>query len=566
MALCSLLACSATDETATDRQERTAVSADLSLTVSTVSQGGESRSSAVTTQNADGSFRGLQNVLLIPFTVKGRPVDFGDGPLTPFTIDADNAFTATGSNHYLQESMQLLTGTASFLCYGHANKATDSDDAFQNGAITADYDDYAPENITFSPVLIADDDAAKKNSIANYLNAIAKAGDWYLSADPALRSIFEEFTNKGDGTYSGFAGSSANIKVLVNRLYAKFHDEVAAGTVRSAVLEAIADDSYVDFNTSALEVSELRAGNFPTVLPEGSAVVRWDPAVSEFSYQATANKYVYPVELYYYANSEIQTSLESRQPVFANSKSWSSILSSYNDGDEVAAGTQSVAIRQPLNYGVGCLKTVIGIDLYNGTGLLDADRDPSDLITLTAGTFPLTAILVGGQHKQNYSLSPLYPDEMAAGYSADDDTEYIIYDKSVAGDGICLGDIANGSMAEPIYTLALQTKNDKSVKMVMEFMNNSGREFRCESGIIYPGTKFYMMASIVSPMASEDYQKRIFTKDYVTTARLTISSLATAYNALPDLNSDKVRLFSVVEAAVAGWTDGMNDDHVFYNW
>ena len=74
-----------------------------------------------------------------------------------------------------------------------------------------------------------------------------------------------------------------------------------------------------------------------------------------------------------------------------------------------------------------------------------------------------------------------------------------------------------------------------------------------------------MVASVVPPGTGE-IGKRVMTRGHMTVVNLTIGSLRTAYNALPDLSSDKLRLFDVVQAGVHKWQPGETGEHEVYNW
>lgn len=410
--------------------------------------------------------------------------------------------------------------------------------------MTSTIDDDSPSSSTFSPTPIEDNAEASEATILNYLNDIATAGGWN-NATGELGTMFDEFVNKKEAIYEPFAGSSKNINKLVLALKNKFNS-VADATVKDAVQTAIG---------TGLSVT------YPTDLPDGSAVIQWNGTA--FEYVDVPNQYAYPLDLCYYANSPIQTSNSSQQTSYADNKAWSDILVDYSTGDVVTTSTRSVAITEPLRYGVGCLKVTIKADLNGFTGLRDNTDNPDDLLPLTNGSsepsFPLKAIMIGGQNKQGYDLTPLYPFET---HNSTDDPEYVIYDKNIAADQVSLGETASA----PVYSLAFQTKGDKAVKLVLEFENNSDKSFQSESGIIYPETKFYMVAQILPQVGDDDYYQRVFTRDYITTANLTIASLAKAYNALPDLNSDKIRLFTVVEAGIKNWQTGWEDPHEWHNW
>lgn len=561
------------------------VAVELALNVATPSAvRGATRMSATTTQN-NGDFRTIESVWMMPF-------DGNNNPGAPFSLTLSTSpYTAGKSRHFLNNTLDLSIGTTSFLCYAKPKDPVTAptgvtDAKFLNGSIVSMLPALAannPANIFFSPNQINQDEIATNNAdsgsgraagIATYLTNIAKATGW--TGD--LVNYLDAFKNKGSGDYPPIAGSSRNLEKWVNMLYA----DIKGLTGVNDILTAIKDGEYVDFDSQTETISFKDAYQFPVDLPDGVATIQWNNSEVQdnqkfvFLNKERYNEYAYPAELCYYVESSIKTSTESKAGSYANDKAWDDILDAYGTGTVVTVNTRSVALTEPLQYGVGCLKTrikAIPQEYTGGTGLLGFNSDPqTDVVTLAAstantqGTFPLTAILVGGQTQQDYTLSPLYPDETATNYDPDNDPEYIIYDKSVANEGICLGDFQGEDFSTPVYTLVFQTKNDKSVKMVLEFLNNSGRDFQCEDGIIYNNTKFYMVASIVSSEVNEDYGKRIFTKDYMTTAQITISGLSKAYNSLPSLNSDKIRLFTEVQAGIRTWDDGQTIDHPVYNW
>lgn len=559
------------------------VAVELALCVSP-SQLATTRMSIAATQRE--GFRPIENVWMMPFDGNGNAG-------VPFNLPLSTSpYTADNNRHFLNNALDIIIGTKSFLCYAKPKDPVTAqtgvtDEKFLNGSIVSMLPDLTannPANIFFSPNQINQGDIATKNAdsgsgraagIATYLTKIAKAGGW--TGD--LSTSLDAFKNKGSGDYPPIAGSSRNLEKWVNMLYA----DIKNLTGVTNILAAIKDEDYVTYDSQTETISFTDTYQFPVDLPDGVATIQWihnseHPEDSKFEYQNTSryDEYAYPAELCYYVESAIKTSTESKASSYADNTTWDAILDEYGTGTVVSVDTRSVALTEPLQYGVSCLKTTIKAvpqDYSGGTGLLGYNADPlTDVVPLTAstantqGTFPLTAILVGGQTQQDYTLSPRYPDETAEGYNPANDPEYVIYDKSIANEGICLGDFQGNAFSRPVYTLVFQTKNDKSVKMVLEFLNNSGKDFQCEDGIIYNGTKFYMVASIVLAVASEDYSKRIFTKDYMTTAQVTISGLSKAYNSLPSLNSDKIRLFTEVQAGIRKWDTGQTIDHPIYNW
>jgi hypothetical protein len=66
-----------------------------------------------------------------------------------------------------------------------------------------------------------------------------------------------------------------------------------------------------------------------------------------------------------------------------------------------------------------------------------------------------------------------------------------------------------------------------------------------KDGIIYPNTKFYLIAQI-DPAKGEGSNAnttgRVFTQDHTTTMTMKVTSLANAYSCMPDLLSPRLEL------------------------
>lgn len=558
MALWMISSCNASDET--PLSDVSQVSANVALCLSGSHDDADTRMSGTATQNG-GTYRDIGTFTLIPFGTNGI-IQSDDSPLSPSLVFSPTESVTNGNNrHYHNERYDLTIGTGSFLCYGQARPVsaqsgyTVTEPRFLNGSTTFTFTNTDTQNIKFSPVAIYTSDG-KAEKLAQYMTSIAHAGDWYIKDDGDLKSIFNEFTNHSNTAaepYPPFAGSSTNIKKLVNGLYQK----VNSSTLKDAIQSAIKSSTYVKtFNETTGEVEAFNDNieNHPTNLPDGAATIRWNNSSQTFEYTTEAStllQYAYPAELYYFANSTLRTSNSDMSMYYTGSNSWNDIKNAHTDGTTITASTHSVAIEQPLQYGVGCLKTLIKA---GSATLPDFTEDP---VSLTSGTFPLTAVLIGGQYEQTYCFEPT---------AADSAKESVIYDKSIANENVCLGD-CQSDFSAPLYTLAYQTRDRKIVTLVLEFQNNCDKDFQCESGTIYRGTKFYMVAQITPSTVTTDHQQRVITQDYLTTIQLTISSLASAYNALPSLDNDQLRLFTVVQAGIQQWKDGENEyHHNVHNW
>ena len=564
------------------------VAVDLALSVTpTTSVRGTTRmpSSVV----SGSSFTGVQSFHIVPFTV---PVHQDSVLSTDVpTNDIITNFGTVGS-YYLTDPLELKLGTNAFLCYAEAKPQGTTADPKVDGAlsVTALPGATSPAATRFNLVPIQNTSTtpdAKAVKILEYMNSIATAGEWNTNTNDAVHEQFLLFTNNG----SSLAGSSRNVIAYVNAWYTKAGNIAAIG---SAIQAAIHSDNYVTVENNIVTAIK-GIDSYPDGLPDGAAVMTWnnDESIQKFEYDevhwvegeykliAANNKfadYVYPAERYFYANSRIYTSEQSRKDDY-NKATWNDVLNTYenkgtdNKGVLVDVTTRSVAIKNPLRYGVAGMEIHIKANMEASNPYLRDDYnkhttnpEEESKVPLAEGTFPLTAVIIGSQVEQNYCFEPADPDNK-------EEKEYAIYDtevKAVKTTGsepaaITLGETNLATFSAPVYTIGLQTKDDLSLKVVLEFVNNSAKDFISENGVIYKGTKFYMVASVVPP-GGIGIERRVLSRGHMSIINLTIKSLKSAYNALPDLSSDKLRLFDTVEAGIRQWLPGQTGEHEVYNW
>ena len=500
--------------------------------------------------------------------------------------EAITNFSVEGS-HYLSNQVELTIGTNAFLCYAkvnHTEPYSKADNGFLQVSGTGLSSQFKLDPIMQTPSA-PNADAVK---LLRYMNEIAMAGGWHEATDDETSKLFNSFVNI-KGTPQPIAGSSRNIIAYINYWYDK------ANTIADPLGSAIRTKIEEHFTVDAGKVTAIKdISNYPVGLPDGNAVMAWNTDAKKFEYKeiqynATSGEYdyvaaedrfpdyVYPAERYFYANSRIKTSTSSQKSHYTEAR-WSEkeeltddngVLDYYdNDNAIVASTTRSVAIKNPLSYGVAGMEIHFKAEVANdanGNYLRDDDKQHDQYedsrVSLDATSFPLTAIIVGSQVEQKYCFEPLLPDDKT-------EKEYLIYDTKVGKTSgntlvpVYLGE--TNSENYPVYTLGLQTKDGLSMKVVLEFMNNS-QDFISENGIIYKGTKFYMVASVVPP-SSEGIGKRVMTRGHMSVINLTIKSLKSAYNALPNLNSDNLRLFDIVEAGIKKWQPGQEGEHEVFNW
>ncbi len=525
--LMALLVLSCTSEdtlSCTDSLDSVPVS--LAMNVSTNSA--STRMTAAMTQQTGQVFRGIKDQRLFPFAadaLEDNLIVSGKQPLTTYITDLAKYNEEADNLHYFDDrSVKIPNGTTAFLCYC---RATPSGSKFENGSLITNIVKEKAENeldlttsstaeIKFEPERIYNSDVVdeRASNIAEYLTSVAQA----ILGTPGKEDLYRLFTN----------GSSSPD--------AKNHTHLLACSSTNVMQLA----AWVEGQGVEMPTPEFVDNNYPSAihLPDGVAVVKWDNTEKKFVPQTATtteaninnlNRFVYPPELYYYANSRIKTSKSSRKQDYSK-KSWDAVLGTYDAGyGEMDFSVHSVAIIDPLSYAVGCLQ--VGLNVQST--LQDA---AGKTITLEDGTtenkdasFPLKAILISSQFAQGYDFTP-----------KGEVDEYIIYDPTIEGNISMGGSIVPTPTTPSQYTntLVLQTKDNENVRFALEFENNSGEDFEGINGKVFKGTKFYLVGTIKVPAVvdqDKDFKKRVFTKNHITQGTVTISSLKDAYTYLPDL-------------------------------
>ena len=609
LALMALVGCTSDSDTATPPTPTDGkVAVELALCVSP-SQQATTRQSADVVQNGQdlSSYRGIQDLLLIPFATQGV-IEADDVPMFG-TIGTPMQQGST--TNYLTQNVDLLIGTASFLAYAKAKPLsgeTETDytkpsykfkygnlvqsDKFKNKMFAT------PADISFELENIKSDNTvhSKATALAAYMTSIANAEGWRTTSTPALKSLYDGFVTAGI-----IAGSSANVQATLTRLCKKLAETTWTGgdlTIANNIKSAIkgSGNSTATINADnfvTLEGSDITGYPANIHLPDGSAAMQWkieyeeptaDPLVVTsatcHALSAAANgldmndqsRFAFPAELYYFANSQIRTSETSQASHYSEvggtngtagtEANWNHVLASYSTTNTVVASTtRSVALENMLNYGVSCLEIKINAEGTEEGGrhyLNEGSQETANRICLEDNetSFPLTGVFVGGQYPVSFNFEP------EDGTSETDiANERIIYDKKVET-GIYLTPFLSNAN----YTLVLQSKKNKPVNIVLEFLNDSDKEFKgYQGGIISPGTHFYLTGKVIPKQSGDDKEQRVFKRDHKTCLTVTVKSLVNAYNVIPDLKSAQHDL-EVTSVAVRQWLEDDSKSHTVHNW
>lgn len=474
-------------------------------------------------------FRGMDNIQLIPFTTAPAAGGTGQTPIALGSI-LDNELEA-GTNAKVYYEVQINPGVSHFLFYGEAYSATPN--AKTNGALNATIDK-SVNAIKFELQSI-DPDAENNSEVATLekaLNQVAGATDGttvWKDATSDLKKYYEALISLK-------AGSATSVKLALADLKAGVEKATATGEedLKAAITAAI--DAAVESIKSCTYPRNIN-------LPDGAAQVKWTGAafdyinssnVGSLAYTSMAN-FVYPASLYYTTNTAIKTSTSRLADQYGTN--WDTCLALYNGGGtSVEANTQSVALVNQIQYAVG------RFDVAAKFSASSINDNVGESIAVTAGdSITLDGILIGGQKNADWQFAPLASSE-----------EYTIYDASVTSTKLGTADIASKIMAQ---SLALPTKAGDNVNFALELTNNTGKAFTGVDGIVPDGAKFYLVGKLVPQAGKAD--NKVFAQAYNTKANVTISSLAHAYNCIPDLKNPKLELGLSVKLE---WTEGLVQD------
>lgn len=551
----------------------------------------------------ESGFRGIENIKLIPYSLESGDVQSTSTANDNLTeLGAIAAFDYASSNSKVYADVEFQKGTSNFLFYGKAVDNTANiaiaaaSDMFKYGNLTVTGLTGKPtlSSVEFTPVPIYETgNEAEQTAIAAgesvgasliaALNAVANAVPASPLSDESSPK-FKEVTTEQQSTikdlFTSFSAlttaSSHSVETVFFKLYKALDILAATATttdgyklataIRTAI-KTYCEVTESDGNTTAVTLMAGYTGYPASVnLPDGAVRVTYSGgqfvAATSMAYASTynvtaLNHYVFPANLQYFVNSPIKVSNAVKSPQYST-LTWENILSTlYTDGTSVTGNTRSVAITNPVQYGVGRLDASVA-QLDNTKTYYDWN---GDAITVTAG-YTLTGILIGGQKSVGWD------------YAVKGSTDYTIYDKDLSTTS-ANWTVTTSAGTATNYTLVLETvagDDEGTVNVALEFTNN-GAEFAGLGGEIIPaGGRFYIVGQLI-PSKGTVYNSavkgkdRVFTQDHKTVVTFTINpgsndenndnyrkGLATATNGLPDLRSSKLELGLSVDLT---WESGL---------
>ncbi len=581
------------------------------------------------------NFRGIENMILLTFAGQPGTDGYTTATNYCNISSDDNAFSSDNYRR-LYRDIQIPVGTKYFILNGCAKrKATISSDDptyFEEGRITPS-ENYSTQKeldkLTYSLVPIKSDANFSENDIAKaiveklnaLLGAKAEYGDqskttvnwkdagtstvtWPSDITPAERAFLaDRFTRLTKLT----AGSTQSVTTMLNDL----KEILIAGANESDTQQtegntSIAKDKLLAiaiYNACTDAITGIEKAdknvNFPRNLhlPDGVAKLTYSSTDNKFSYVSsnavtigTGNsidytKICYPAELSYFVSTpamisdkEINAVDNTSLPSYADwlKSSWTSKTdfsdASAEGSNGVTSKTKSVALKDPVQYSVACLKTSVKCasdKLTDNAKAITKDYGSAAIddqsIAVPNDGYKLRAILIGGQPASvNWNF-----------YAASNaNFDHTIYDKDLnvtnqESGGEKYMSVTTSSSSNYNYTLVLDNKKSgtdatqSAVYVTLEFENN-GDAFYGADGLVPKNGRFYLVGKL-DPTATTGVTKpegdssldRVFVQDHTTTANFTIKNLKNAYNCIPDLRAAGVNVGLAVDLS---WQTGITFD------
>ena len=540
------------------------------------------RMTADNTQN-NNNFLGLKDIEM--FAYDNVPSE--SNPTSTRTIRIGTRTpSADDNNCRIYSDIAIPVGTKNMIFYAKATRTktvasgTANKTNFEAGSLTNPY-------TTFT-------DEAKPNlSELNFnLEAIRKNADLDTYGQEILQKLNDIANTTAGGkkwSETGTDESADKDDKILHSLYIQFI-KLTAGSTKSV-------NSFIEHLKEAIESQGVKtdmaeaiknkctsvSGTFPRNLdlPDGVAKVKFDPT-NGFTFESVTagttstgsnlidyKTVTYPSELAYFVSSPIKTSTTNKSKVseLPPYNEWlAGTANIWNGYDEmVKNNTLFVALQNPVQYGVACLKSSIKCAstslIDNASKIVGSESD--NTITVNDNSFPVTGILIGGQPAGvKWDFEP-------ASSIQPGDFIYTIYDNDMNGDNNFTAKAVDKTTLPYNYTLVLDNKDTSSesatqsnVNVVIELENNAA-DFYGADGLIPKGSKFYL-AGTLDLTATSGVQKpgnstvdHVFVKDHTTVANFTINDLKKAYNCIPDMRTSKINVGLAVDLS---WKSGITFD------
>ena len=512
-----------------------------------------------------GVFKGIKDIHLYPISTASVTVSSAiSTPITLTDISVDGLDQTGSSGNFrgkVYADVAIPVGTKAFLFYGEI-----SDE--KGGDLTPSYGTSGtPANINFSlvPIQTATFSTLNNDKGTAVLTAMNDIIAVLAAQETAAATATHASATHLNELLQSFqllkAGSANTVRAFVQKMYNQL-TEIGTnyfGTTYTTPVQTKIEEYFTVSGTGPYTLTWKVDNTFPNNLglPDGAIGLSCTTNVFSFASvtvggnpQPELNTYVKPASLFYTVNTPIHTSTAAQVANYASKSTWAQVVALYSE-TEVSSSTRGVVLDNPIQYGVGRLKSnvVLGTTSLKAN---DADGNEADVTNVPAAGFPVTGILIGSQKNVTWNFEP-------TGTS-----KYTIYDPVQTG-GTSVK--ASTTASADNYTLALQTEKDDVVRVVVELVNDADDFYGEANQLIPHGSKFYLAATLnpttAATYAADDNTKnRVFCQDVETAVAFTVgaTSLKKAYNTIPDLRSPEMELGLSVDLT---WKAGLSFNVTF---
>lgn len=545
---------------------------ETELTIALTSGKGKStKATNEEVQDGTTTFNGMNEIYLLTYTKDGSGItgstDFkASGTETILSkhklLDIDPANTTSGTNYVkynYRQPISLQKETQAFLFYGKS--------AYANpiGKLKATLPDAVSSfsNIEFDLEEL-EDVSTYKSTLETYLKNVylklyAFNPDYVLDDSHNVGTTDASIIEMYNNLKSAKSGSFEQIADLMAQLYVLANADILIGdgtnddTDKTALLDAIfkTTDNETIFSSAPSTTGSLTAedilGKMTYMIKSDSPLLTaleeedildayyelsfcehgTNGETDDFLSASTTNTYTSPAALYYYVNTypADYSSGDFGGLTWVNGE-----IQTYTFVDLATATPSKIALAHSVQYGVGRLDVEFAV-----SGNLD-DNDGDDGTTINSSDLELKGVIIGNQKSVGWNFIPKGTDEK------------VIYDNEVS--------------SNTAKVLALPTEQEAKVKVALELKYKGTTPFIGANGQKIPaGSTFYVVGEL-DPTKDEgvtdtDDLKTVFMSDYITKAKLTLSSVKSAQNTVPDLSSSSLELALSVDLS---WQSGLEFD------
>mgnify|MGYP004619319403 CR=1 FL=1 len=552
-------------------------------------EGGNARvSTRMTAENTQNNNNFLGLVDLEMFAFGEDPTSSEATSTRTIRIGNNEGTNDNDAKRRLYSDIAIPVGTTHMVLYTRASKrdysATYTNKTnFEAGSLTPIYTKFTDEakpklseiNFNLETIHSANDFDNQGHTILNLLNSIAQA-QTTINTKPIEWSKISE-------TDIGTPGERAILQNLYNN-FVKLKAGSEASVIRAIedLKAAVNTQKLTDF-TALTEVIKNKCttrglsyvNGFPRnlSLPDGAAVLKFNSDSKEFAYEEVTTgiptggnlvdhkTITYPSELAYFVSSPVKTSAsKSKLNELPDYKAWLDNTEQWRGYEEVVkSNTTLVVLKEPVQYGVACLKSKIKCAKAsledNAKNIIESAAN--NTLTVPTNGIEVKGILIGGQPQGvEWNFEP----------ASNATFDHTIYDRDINP-----GIVAQTSDSKPNYTLVLDNKNSSTadskqsmVYVTVELENNMG-DFYGAEGLIPKDTRFYLvgqldpnaLAGVNKPSGTAETLDHVFIKDHTTVANFTITNLKNAYNHIPDMRTSKINVGLAVDLK---WESGIKFD------